>query len=103
MDTNDMLLIRLTIGNQSYPMKVNREDEERFRKAAALINDRLTLYKQRFETNKKTDYDFLAMVTIDLVSRYLDKENSTNDTELLSELRIMSTEIDDYILKSNAL
>jgi hypothetical protein len=37
------------------------------------------------------------------VSKYVDKAVNTDDTELLSELRIMSTEIDDYIQRINAL
>ncbi len=84
-------------------MKVSREDEERFRTATTLINDRINVYKQRFDNTKKDDFDFLAMVAIDLVSKYVDKAAKTDDTELLSELRIMSTEIDDYIQRINAL
>lgn len=84
-------------------MKVTREDEERFRLATSMINDRINVYKQKFDSTNKDDFDFLAMVAIDLVSKYVDKAAKTDDTELLSELRIMSTEIDDYIQKSNAL
>jgi len=93
----------LTIAGHSYPMKVTREDEERFRLATSMINDRINVYKQKFDSTNKDDFDFLAMVAIDLVSKYVDKAAKTDDTELLSELRIMSTEIDDYIQKSNAL
>jgi cell division protein ZapA len=100
---DDKLLIKLTIAGHSYPMKVSREDEERFRTATTLINDRINVYKQRFDNTKKDDFDFLAMVAIDLVSKYVDKAAKTDDTELLSELRIMSTEIDDYIQRINAL
>ncbi len=84
-------------------MKVTREDEERFRTATLLINERINVYKQKFDATKKDDFDFLAMVAIDLVSKYVDKAVNTDDTELLSELRIMSTEIDDYIQRINAL
>ncbi len=93
----------MTIAGHSYPMKVTREDEERFRLATSMINDRINVYKQKFDSTNKDDFDFLAMVAIDLVSKYVDKAAKTDDTELLSELRIMSTEIDDYIQKSNAL
>jgi cell division protein ZapA (FtsZ GTPase activity inhibitor) len=100
---DERFLIKLTIAGHSYPMKVTREDEERFRLATSMINDRINVYKQKFDSTNKDDFDFLAMVAIDLVSKYVDKAAKTDDTELLSELRIMSTEIDDYIQKSNAL
>ncbi|MBQ4407836.1 MAG: cell division protein ZapA [Bacteroidales bacterium] len=100
---DDKLLIKLTIAGHSYPMKVSREDEERFRTATTLINDRINVYKQRFDNSKKDDFDFLAMVAIEFVSKYVDKAAKSDDTEMLSELRIMSNEIDDYIQKINAL
>ena len=84
-------------------MKVSREDEERFRTATTLINDRINVYKQRFDNTKKDDFDFLAMVAIEYVSKYVDKAAKSDDTEMLSEMRIMSTEIDEYIQKINAL
>lgn len=84
-------------------MYVAREDEERFRTAASLISDRINVYKRKFDGNKKDDFDFLAMVAIEYVSKYVDKATNTDDTEMLSELRIMSNEIDDYIQRINAL
>ncbi len=84
-------------------MKVSREDEERFRTATTLINDRINVYKQRFDNTKKDDFDFLAMVAIEYVSKYVDKAAKSDDTEMLSEMRIMSNEIDEYIQKINAL
>ncbi len=84
-------------------MKVSREDEERFRTATSIINDRITVYKQRYDGTKKDDFDFLAMVAIEYVSKYVDKASKSDDTEMLSGLRIMSTEIDEYIQKINAL
>jgi cell division protein ZapA len=100
---DDKLLIKLTIAGHSYPMKVSREDEERFRTATTLINDRINVYKQRFDNTKKDDFDFLAMVAIEYVSKYVDKAAKSDDTEMLSEMRIMSNEIDEYIQKINAL
>ncbi len=98
---DDKLSIKLNIDGHTYPMKVARDDEERFRKAATLINERIKIYKQRFQDKK--DYDFLAMVAIELVVKYIGKEAQSDDTELLSELRIMSSEIQNYIQNINAL
>ena len=83
-------------------MKVAREDEERFRTATTLINDRINLYKQRYD-GKKDDFDFLAMVAIEYISKYVDKTSKSDDTGMMSELRIMSNEIDEYIQRINAL
>jgi len=93
----------LNIDGHTFPMKVSRADEERYRNVTSLINERIKVYKQKYAAPDKGDFDFLAMVAIELGSRYIDKMAKTDDTELLSELRIMSNDIDNYIQKINAL
>lgn len=100
---DDRLSISVSIDNHKYPLKVRRVDEERFRKAVSLINEKIQQYKQKFKKGSHTDFDFLAFVTIDLVANFIDNENKADDKELLSELRIMYSEIDEFIQKSQAL
>jgi len=95
--------MKVAIDGRVYPLRVKRSEEERIRAAAKLINDRISIYKSRFNANEMSNFDFLAMVSIDLVAKYIDNENKTDDGDLISELRILSGEVDDYIQKSQAL
>ena len=100
---DERLSINVTIDGRNYPMKVNPADEQRIRAAAKNINERLNVYKNKFNGNGKDSFDFLVMVSIDLVSKYMDKESKADNSDLVSELRILSAEVDDYIQKSQAL
>ncbi|MBR4326355.1 MAG: cell division protein ZapA [Bacteroidales bacterium] len=100
---DEKLSIKLNIDGHIYPIKVNRADEERYRKAGKLIDDRIKTYKQKFNVSSRTDFDFVAMAAIELVSKYLGNEEMADDTEMLSELRILSNDMNDYIQKMNAL
>ena len=100
---DDKLSIRITIDGRTYPMTVNRSEEEKIRATAKLINERLNVYKSRYITSGKDSYDFLVMVAIDLITKYMDKENKIDNNDLVSELRIMTSEVDDYIKKIQAL
>ncbi len=82
-------------------MNVNSEDEERFRKAAELINGRIITYKNALQGGN--DYTYLSYAVIDLVQNFLHNESKADDSELMSELRIMSNDIDEFIQNSQAL
>ena len=100
---DERLSITVIIDGQKYPMNIKRSEEEIIRRAAQQINDRLVMYRQRFASQKKQPFDFFAMVCLDFATRYLNSENASDDTEFMSELQILSGEIDDYIQKSNVL
>ena len=47
-NAQNKLVIHLLIGKQLYPITVLREQEEMFRKAAKLINEKLSRYEQTY-------------------------------------------------------
>ncbi|MBO7597982.1 MAG: cell division protein ZapA [Bacteroidales bacterium] len=100
---DERLSINVTIDGHQYPMKIKRTEEEVIRRAVQLINDKLVMYKQKFSSKDKSPFDFLAMVCLDFATKYLNSENTSDDSDFVSELQILSGEIDDYIQKSNVL
>jgi cell division protein ZapA (FtsZ GTPase activity inhibitor) len=44
----EKLSIKVQIAERFYPLKIKRQDEEKIRKAAKLINDKVLQYKQRY-------------------------------------------------------
>ena len=49
------LSIKVTIANRQYPLKIKREDEERVKKAADLLNERIKEYEQQYAVSDKLD------------------------------------------------
>ena len=88
----DKLAIKVQIAERFYPLKIERREEERIRKAAKLINDRLLQYKQRY--TDKDPQDFLAMAALQFVIQLLDCESKQNFLSLEEDLKALSEELD---------
>jgi cell division protein ZapA (FtsZ GTPase activity inhibitor) len=91
----DKLSIRINIAERYYPLKVSRDEEERIRKAAKLINDKLLLYKQTY-TGKESQ-DFMAMVSLDFASKLLELEEKLDESPIINELVSMNEDIVEYL------
>jgi len=82
---DDKLSIRVNMADRYYPLKVESENEERIRKAARLINEKVLQYKQRY-VDKDTQ-DFLAMAALQYVIRLIEIEDKEEDTSLEEGLK----------------
>jgi len=91
----DQLSIKVQIAERFYPLKIKRQDEEKIRKAAGLINNKVLRYKQRY-TDKDTQ-DFMAMAALQFVINLLDCEQQQNFVSLEEELEVLSSELDDLL------
>jgi cell division protein ZapA (FtsZ GTPase activity inhibitor) len=92
---DDQLSIKVQIAERFYPLKIKRRDEEKIRKAARLINDKILQYKQRY-TDKDTQ-DFIAMAALQFVINLLDCEQQQNVVSLEEELVGLSSELDELL------
>ncbi|MCK4880448.1 MAG: cell division protein ZapA [Bacteroidales bacterium] len=93
--TDDMFSIKVQIAERFYPLKIKRQDEEKIRQAARLINDKVLQYKQRY-TDKDTQ-DFMAMATLQFVINLIDCEQQQNVVSLEKELGSLSSELDELL------
>ncbi|MFO7934100.1 MAG: cell division protein ZapA [Bacteroidales bacterium] len=91
----EQLSIKVQIAERFYPLKIKRQDEEKIRKAARLINDKILQYKQRY-TDKDTQ-DFIAMAALQFVISLLDCEQQQNVVSLEEELGSLSSELDEML------
>ena len=73
-EIDDKLVIKLTIGNQVYPITVKREQEEVYRKAAKMINERLSKYQVRYPGQPYEKY--MSIVLIDFAVKVLQGEDN---------------------------
>ncbi len=88
---DDKLSIRVNVADRYYPLKVESENEERIRKAARLINEKVLQYKQRY-VDKDTQ-DFLAMAALQYVIRLIEIEDKEEDTTLEDGLNELTEKI----------
>ena len=88
---DDKLSIRVNVADRYYPLKVESENEERIRKAARLINEKVLQYKQRY-VGKDTQ-DFLAMAALQYVIRLTEMEEKEEDSSLGDGLKELTEKI----------
>ncbi|OFX25002.1 MAG: cell division protein ZapA [Bacteroidetes bacterium GWA2_31_9] len=94
---DNKLSINLNIIDRYYPLRIEVKEEEKIRKAAKLINDKVLQYKQKY-TDKDTQ-DFLAMAALQYVSKVLELEGKQDSKPIINELQEIEKELEDYLQK----
>lgn len=94
---DDKLSIRVNVADRYYPLKVEGENEERIRKAARLINEKVLQYKQRY-VDKDTQ-DFLAMAALQYVIRLMEIEERDEDNSVGEGLKDLTEKINVCLSK----
>jgi cell division protein ZapA len=89
---DDKLSIRVNVADRYYPLKVESDNEERIRKAARLINEKVLQYKQRYVD--KDIQDFLAMAALQYVIRLIEIEEKEEDSTVEEGLKELYQKID---------
>jgi cell division protein ZapA (FtsZ GTPase activity inhibitor) len=92
---DDKLSIKVNVADRYYPLKIERGDEEKIRKAARLINEKVLQYKQRYLD--KDVQDFLAMAALQFVTRIIEMEDKTDISPLDQKLQDLNEELEEYL------
>ncbi len=92
---DDKLSIKVNVADRYYPLKIERRDEEKIRKAARLINEKVLQYKQRYLD--KDVQDFLAMAALQFVTRIIEMEDKTDISPLENKLQELNEELEEYL------
>jgi cell division protein ZapA len=93
---DDKLSIKLNIAERFYPLKVDRNEEERLRKAAKLLNDKILQYKQKKFTDKDTQ-DFIAMVALQFATKYLECEEKLDETPIIENIESINESLEQFL------
>jgi len=92
---DDKLSIRVNVADRYYPLKVERENEEKIRKAARMINDKVLQYKQRY--SDKDVQDFLAMASLQYVIKLNEEEEKTVTDHFPDTIKELIRKIDQVL------
>jgi len=92
---DEKLSIKVNVADRYYPLKIDSKDEEKIRKAAKLINERILQYKQRY--SDKDIQDFLAMAALQYVIKVIEFEEKPDESPVLEELKILNEELNEFL------
>ena len=71
----DEIMINITLMDKAYRLSVARADEEKVRKAASLVNERVKFYAKHYAY--KNDQDLLAMTALQFAATVLKYESES--------------------------
>lgn len=91
----EKLSINIKIDGRSYPLKVEKENEEKYRKAAKIINDIVLQYRKRYAQGDSQD--FLAMAAFQFVVKNLELEDKVDQSPLFDSLKKLDEELGEYL------
>ncbi len=92
---DEFLSINITIAERRYPMRIKRSEEEKIRKAAKIINERILQYQDRY--SGKDVQDFLAMASLQFVLQTLETIEKSDVEPVLKQLENINNEINLYL------
>jgi len=90
----DKLNIKLKINGKSYPLPIDREQEEFYRRAEKEVNELVSLYKTRYRAEPE---DYLAMAALQLAVNNVEMERRRSLGEEIDKLVALDQELERYI------
>jgi hypothetical protein len=94
----DKITIKVNLVDRFYPLKIDKNEEEKVRLAAKKINDTVIQYKKRYSADKD-EQDFLAMAALHFVTKAIENEKKYNILPVIESLKDINQELGEYILK----
>ncbi len=99
MDTKK-LKINIRIDGRTYPLTINQEDEEKYRKAAKNVNDLVRKFREQFVD--RDTYDILAMTAFQVALNSLDLQQREDKTLFIGGLKNLNDDIADFLKEKGA-
>lgn len=90
----ELLPINIVIGDRSYRIKINPEDEEVVRKTLKVINDKIIEFKTQFAGKDMQDY--IAMVLIWFATQAGSNNNPTLEKEMQQALLKIEEQLNKF-------
>lgn len=93
--------IKIAIAGRVYPLTVKHEDEERVRKSARIIEDKIREYERIYSVRDKQD--LLAMCALQFATEALEAEEkyASNNLAVEQQLSELHNLLDSCLVKSS--
>lgn len=89
------LSIKVNIGGRTYPLTIEREEEEVVRRAAKNINDYVKELQDNYAVNDKQD--LLAMAALQMSTKVENNVGELENEALTQDIQALSDRIDAYL------
>jgi len=98
MAMNDSFTINLYIADKHYPLTIKRSEEEQVRKAAKLINDKISFYRNLFNADNSVLElkDLLVMAACQIAIQYIKAEERTDNSPISDSIIQLNKELEDF-------
>jgi cell division protein ZapA len=93
----EKLSINLNIADRFYPLRIDSKEEEKLRKAAKYINEKVLQYKQKYAD--KDEQDFLAMSALQFVIKLMEAESKTDVVPVIQTIQEINHELEAFLEK----
>jgi cell division protein ZapA (FtsZ GTPase activity inhibitor) len=99
----ELLSVKVSIANRSYPLRITREEQEKVMRAAENINKRIKDFEDNYAVKDKQD--LLAMCALQFASEAMGSKQGTSDhskKEIQENISALNLMIDEYLEKENS-
>lgn len=95
----DRLKIKVKVADREYPMNIGRDNEEKIRRAAKEINDKIARYRRQYVVSDPSDY--LAMAALQTSLENVERQSDNLSARLLERLAELDRRLDEYLSESD--
>jgi cell division protein ZapA len=98
---DDHLIINLRVADMKYPLRIDRKEEEIYRRAANEIDYKLVQYKSYFtgsSDHSLRDVDYMAMTSIQAVAEKVEHQLRAETFEI--KIKSLTEELGNYLKES---
>ncbi len=95
MAGNNKLNINIKIEGRTYPLFIDRADEEKYRLAARMVKETLGKYREIFRD--KDAQDILAMTAFQLALSNTEWQERQDKSLFIEELKNLNDDISDFL------
>lgn len=89
----ESLKIKVNVANRTYPLTINRKDEEQVRKAVKVIEERLKVYEKSFAA--RDTQDLLSMCLLEMAVKISTDEHKVKvDVSVEQQLQTLESLLD---------
>ncbi len=89
------LRINIKIDGRIYPLDIDREDEEKYRLAAKIVNETVTKFREVFRD--KDSRDILAMSAFQIALSEAKTQTTEEQDLFIGELKNLNDDISDFL------
>lgn len=87
--------IHIKIDGRTYPLTINRDDEERYRRAAKVVNETISEFRRMFQHNDQQD--IMAMTAFQVALNFTKEQESRDYSQFIDDIKDLNDDIADFL------